>query len=234
MTEELKYEAKFGDWIQQGFNLFKDNMGLLIPASILAFVVSILSVGILAGPMMAGMTAIVLALIDKKEPKPQAGDMFKGFQWFLPSFLFVLVWCVVPHVLLMAIHRIPFLGMCAGPLLGLGLTFGLMPLLMFAVFLIVDRKMDFWPASMASIDMVKDHFLPLLGLYVISAIIGAIGIVACFIGIVVTASITPCILAVAYREITAVKESPATPIAPTPTPPQSSPPPAPPAPPAQA
>ena len=78
--EAAKVEVKFGDWIQAGFNLWKDNLALLIVAALIAILLSCVTVGILAGPMMAGLIMISLALVDKKEPKPQSGDVFQGFQ----------------------------------------------------------------------------------------------------------------------------------------------------------
>jgi uncharacterized membrane protein len=203
--ESAKLEVKFGDWIQAGFNLWKDNLGVLIVATLIAFLLSGITFGILAGPMMAGLTVIALALVDKKEPKPQSGDVFKGFQFFAQSFLFLLVWGLLLFVVCGVLILIP----CIGQLLMLAVEVVVGPLLMFALFLIVDKQMAFWPASLESINIAKANFFPLLALCLIAGAIGSVGIIACGVGIIVTAPIATCILAVAYREITAAGPAPA-------------------------
>ena len=197
--ESTKVEVKFGEWIQAGFNLWKGNLALLIVAALLAVLLSGITVGILAGPMMAGLIMISLALVDKKEPKPQSGDVFKGFQVFAQAFLFVLVWGLGLFAVSAVLMFIP----CIGQLAAIALQVAATTFLMFALFLIVDKKMAFWPASMESINIAKANFFPLLALSIISGIISGLGAIACGIGIIVTWPIGTCILAVAYREMTA-------------------------------
>jgi uncharacterized membrane protein len=189
-------EVKIGEWISKGFDLYKDNLGLLIVAGLLVGVLSAVTVGILAGPLLAGLTMMVLALLDKKEPQPQAGDVFKGFSVFLNAFLFVIVYLVVLAVGSLVLNLLP----CVGQLLGLAYNLLLGALVMFSIFLIADRQMAFWPAVTESVNMVKTNFWPFLALYVVASVIGALGIIACGIGVLATFPITVCILAVAFRE----------------------------------
>ncbi len=194
--EEGKVDVKFGEWIEKGFYLWKDNLVVLIVATLLAGLLSVVTLFILAGPMAAGMVWVTLGLLDKKEPKPQIGDVFKGFQCFVPALLFCLVWGAI--LMISAIFaRIPFIGV----LIAYVLQFGIATLIAFGMFLIVDRKMDFWSASMASINMVKKTFFPLLGLVLVAQFIGGLGAIACVVGAIVTASIPTCIMAVAYRDL---------------------------------
>ncbi len=181
-------EVKFGNWIQTGFDLYKQNIGALILPSALAIIISGVTFGILAGPMMVGLILVTLRLLDKSEPKPAPGDVFQGFNYFIPAFLFAVVWGIVFFVLSM----IPFLGLL---LVLAGGTF-----LMFGLFLIADKKMEFWTASMTSFEKVKTNFFPFLGLFVVSYIIGGIGIILCGIGVILTFPIYVCIISVAYRE----------------------------------
>jgi uncharacterized membrane protein len=195
MTEG-KVDVKFGEWIQQGWELYKDNIGIWIVASLLATVISVATLGILSGPMMAGLAWIALALVDRKEPKPQMGDVFNGFDYFLQSFLFFLVWGVI----LLAISVVSLIP-CIGTLVFIAVSIALHTALMFGLFLIVDKKMEFWPASMLSLNAVKPNFFPFLGLMVVAMLIGHVGAIACGIGVIVTMPITVCILAVAYRKV---------------------------------
>ena len=199
MTEE-KVVVKFGEWIQQGWELYKANIGVWIVASLLAIVISVATLGILSGPMMAGLVWMALVLVDRKEPKPQMGDVFKGFDYFLQSFLFCLVWGVI----MLAISVVSLIP-CIGTLVVIVVSIALETALMFGMFLIVDKKMEFWPASMLSLNVVKPNFVPFLGLLVVAMLIGNVGAIACGIGVIVTMPIMVCILAVAYRNVFGVQ-----------------------------
>lgn len=192
-----KVQVKFGEWIERGFNLYKENFALLVLASLVAVALSTVTMGILAGPMMAGVLLITLALFDKKEPKPEVGNVFKGFDCFLNSFLFVLVWGLAFFVVSVILNIVPLIGQVAF----FFVVFAGQALLMFGLFLIVDRQMEFWPASMESFNKVKTNFWPFLGLSVVAGIIGGIGMIACGVGVVFTVPIQACILTVAYREV---------------------------------
>ncbi len=191
-----KVNVDFGGWIQKGFDLYKNNLVVLIIAHLVAFVLSAFTLGILAGPMFAGLALITLRLVDQQAPKPEIGDVFKGFEYFLQSFLFYLVWGVISMVAISVIGWIP----CVGQLASIFVAYALQALLIFSIFLIVEKKMDFWSASMESFNVVKTNFWPFLGLTVVAGIIGSVGLVLCGIGVVLTAPIYGCIVTVAYRE----------------------------------
>jgi uncharacterized membrane protein len=192
-----KVQVRFGDWIEQGFNLYKANFGPLVLASLIVVLLSGVTFGILAGPMLAGLVIITLELLDKKEPKPSGGSVFRGFDYFLNSFLFVIGWGLALMIASIIIGFIP----CIGQLAAIFLVYAAQAFLMFGMFLIVDKKMDFWPASMESINVVKANFWPFLGFAVVAAIIGSLGAIACGIGVIFTIPIQGCILAVAYRAV---------------------------------
>jgi hypothetical protein len=190
-------DVKFGEWIEKGFNLYKENFGILVLASLIAVIVSAITVGVLAGPMAAGVILIIFQLVDRKEPKPEVGTLLRGFDFFLHSFLFFVIWGIAVFVASLILGLVP----CIGQLASLFVVFVAHALLMFGLFLIVDRKMEFWPASVESFNMVKRNFWPFLGFSIVSNLIGSIGAVACGIGVVFTLPIQVCILTVAYREI---------------------------------
>ena len=198
---------KFGDWIKEGFELYKNNLGLLILSSLIAFLLSGVTLGILGGPMFAGLIGIILRLRDGDQQTPVVGDVFQGFQFFLPSFLFGIVWGAIIVVGSLILALIP----CLGQLLSICLALAASAFLMFGLYLIVDRKMDFWSASMASIEKVKPAFFPYLGLAVVAGIIGEIGALACGIGVCVTMPIYFAIIAVAYRDAFGNRQAPPAP-----------------------
>lgn len=167
-----KVDVKFGEWIQRGLDLYKANAATLILVNLLAMVLSTLTVGVLAGPMFAGVIIVTLALLDGKEPKPEVGDVFKGFTYFLQTFLLFIVLFAVSFVGQMILAFIPFLGQ----LLGTFLAYALQTAVMFAVFHIVERNMEFMPAAQASFDTVKQNFWPFLGLQIVASILGMLGV----------------------------------------------------------
>ena len=152
-------EGKFGDWIQKGFDLYKENFGILLLVTLLGSLISGFTAGILAGPMSIGMILVALALLDKKEPRPEVGDLFKGFGYFLQSFLFMLVWGVIMIGAALILSLIP----CAGQVGAIVVIYALETLLMFALFIMAERNMDFWPASMESMNKVKENFWEFFG-----------------------------------------------------------------------
>lgn len=190
-------QVKFSQWVEDGFKLYKDNFKTLVLAAILVVVISTVTAFILAGPMLAGLAWITLGLRDGKVPKPEAGSVFKGFDYFVPAFLFIAVWGIGILIASIIIGTIPLIGQLAS----LSVVYGAQAFLMFGLFLIVDRKMEFWPASQESINTVKANFWPFFGLSIVAGFIGSIGAIAFGIGIVFTIPIQGCILTVAYREV---------------------------------
>lgn len=192
-----KVQVKFGDWIEGGFKLYKDNFGTLVLASIFVVVIGAVTAGLLAGPMLAGLVFVTLQLLDRSDPKPEAGKVFKGFDYFLQSFLFVVVWGIGILIGSVILGIIPVVGQLAS----IAFVYAAQAFLMFGMFLIVDRQMGWLPASKESIDVVKTNFWPFFGLSAIAGIIGSLGAIAFGIGVVFTIPIQGCILAVAYREV---------------------------------
>jgi uncharacterized membrane protein len=95
------------------------------------------------------------------------------------------------------LNIIPILGQIAS----FALSWVVMSFLMFGLFLIVDRGMEFWPAALESINMVKKNFWNFLLFGVLTAVIGSAGIILCGIGMALTVPIQLCAVAAAYREI---------------------------------
>ena len=186
-------EVKFEEWIKQGFDLFKDNAVVLIVAGLIVGVLSSVTMGILAGPLLGGFFLMILRLLDGE--KVEIGEVFHGFQYFLPTFLFTLVFGIAIFFVPLILGHLPVIGGVAAPLGALVLeTF-----VMFALPLIVDRKLDFWAASMRSVEIVKQLFWPLLGLHVLVSIIAFAGVILCGIGTIFTAPLAFCVLIVVYR-----------------------------------
>lgn len=192
-----KVQVKFWDWLEAGFNLYKQHFSTLVLAAIIAFVLASITMGILLGPLLAGLVIISLQLLDKTDPAPTAGTVFRGFDFFLNSLLFVVFWGIAVIIGSAILGILPVIGQ----LLSIFLIWAAQAYLMFGLYLIVDKKMDFMPASKESIRVVKTNFWPFFGFAAVGGIIGSVGTLAFGIGIVLTMPIQICMVSVAYREI---------------------------------
>jgi len=190
-------EVKYGKWFEDGFSLFKKNAPFLILATLIAVILSAATAGILAGPMIAGMIMITLRLFDGPGEKAELGLLMKGFQFFLDSLLFVFVWGIATIIAGAVVSFFP----CVGQLAAIFIAYVAQALLIFGMFLIVDRGMGFWQASAQSYQVARSIFWHFLSFSAIASLIGTVGLVLCAIGVVVTLPIQACILTVAYRDI---------------------------------
>lgn len=199
-----KVEVKFGEWIEQGLNLYKANFGMLALASLISTLVSGVTIGICSGPMAAGLTMICLALRDGAQPKPAAGDVTKGFQLFVPSFLVVLLVGVIAFVFCLVAMLT-----CVGSLLYPLIAAVLGAATFFTFFLVVDQKLGAIDALKANIAILKTNFWMFVAFSLVAGLIGGLGTILCGVGVILTLPATTCIAAVAYRDVQAQMAKPA-------------------------
>lgn len=192
-----------GGWLREAFELYKAHLVTLLLANLLAFAVSAITAGVLAGPMYAGVAWVTLGALDRRSPAAQPADVIRGLQqFFLPAFLLSLVLLLPLAPLAVVTAAAGLVGhLVLAPLFTAG-SLVLGTLTVFAIFLIVDRGLDFWPAIAASYAIVRDRFWPMLGLVAVGGIVGAAGFAVCCIGILVTLPYPVCVAAVAYRHLT--------------------------------
>ena len=186
-----------GDCFENGFRLYKENMLILIPATFIALLLSLVSAGILAGPMLTGLFMSALALLRHKDPKPEILDVFNGFRFFLNAAIFFLGWGLVVTGGCLILFLLPGVGQ----LVVLFFIYSAQAFLMFGPFLILDQGMDFREASFNSINRIKGDFWPFLSVSAVAGVIGSIGLVVFGIGVVVTFPIQVCILTVTYEAV---------------------------------
>jgi hypothetical protein len=167
---------------------------------VVAVAISSITLGLLAGPMAAGMAIIVLNLQDNRLSAPTLNDLFKGFDYFtatLPVTLAIyLTWAV-----LFVLNFIPYLGQIGYAVVASVISASSV----LSVFHLVYRRVPPVKSAMAWWELFKANWGPLLGFYILAMIIGGAGILALYIGLVVTLPIYICIIGVAYLDI--VKQS---------------------------
>jgi hypothetical protein len=225
-----EYRVEIGTALERAWNLFKNNAGPIIGASLLAGVVFAAGYGVSAmaglvvpmidlliqplfvGPLTGGLLWYFLRLA--RGEAAAVGDIFAGFsRCFLQLFLATLVQtllvvaCMIPVGIVAGVGFFALRGQGGGNPFASGAGIGLIIGLVIAglitllaivylsicwthsVLLIVDKRMNFWPAMSLSRKMVSKTWgtwgMTLLFLLV-AGIISSAGALACLVGLLVT------------------------------------------------
>jgi len=202
--------VKTGEWLSEAWSIVQQDLWAHV---LIVIVVGLLSYVPLLGPaMMAGYMLIILRKLRNPAYTPAVGEVFEGFQLFVPALL---------------------VGIVGGLIAALGViacivgVFATQALVMFGMPLVVDRKMEFWPAIQASMDKVKPDLVAWSIFVLLVALVQLVGVIACGVGVLVSTPVIAVTVMVAYRDTfglagegEAVAQAPtATPPSPTPTPP---------------
>lgn len=183
-------KMEIGAEIGKGWRLFQADMGVLIVGGILATVVSAVTCGLLAGPLMVGMLLIAQRLLKNDPVKPQAGDVFKGFD----SFVQALLLSVIATVAIMVLSILPIIGQLAGLIV--------CAVMMWALVFIAYEKATAIDAIKKVFELAKSgSFTVPLVFAVIASLIGSLGAVACVVGIFFTLPLTYCLMACCYATL---------------------------------
>lgn len=189
-------DIRFSDWIQKGFRLFLDNALVLMVSGLVALLISGITLGLLSGPMLAGLAIIVVNLMDEKLARPTVNDLFKGFDFFMPTIpvtLALYVLCAASFLL----NFIPGPGFVLNAVV---ISVG-SALAVLVVFHLVVRRIDPRESIMTWLEIFKMNWGPLLGFFILLSVIGGVGMLAFYIGLVVTVPVYLCIMGVAYVSI---------------------------------
>jgi hypothetical protein len=164
--------------LRQGARLFFKDLAPLIIAALITGVLSVLTLGILAGPLLAGLYGMVIGRV-RDGRQPQVGDVFAGLARFWSYFAAALV-----LALLIGLASITIVG-----------GFALATIWLYVLPLMVDRGLGLGDAMKASKDLVVkagfwEHLALVLVFFVIASVAnGALAILAVpFIIVTVIAS----------------------------------------------
>ncbi len=147
-----------GQVFKRGWDLFVKDIGALLVGGIVAVVLSVLTLGILVGPLFAGLYGMVARRVRDGKPA-EVGDVFGQMDRFWSFFAAALV-----LVVLIGLASITIVG---------GVLLATIWLYVFP--LMVDRRMGLGEAMKASKDMVLERgFWQHLALVIITIIIGSI------------------------------------------------------------
>jgi uncharacterized membrane protein len=182
------------DYFKTGWGLFKQYPGGFVGFCLLYLLIqavlhSIPYMGAVASfavsnPLLMG-NFIVSAKLLHSQP-PEFRDFFAGFQYFLPLLLLSLV---------------------AGLFIGLGLMLLVIPGIylliayMFASYLVVDRRLDFWPAMQLSRRTVHPRWFGYFAFALLVILLNLAGAIALGVGLLVTIPLSFCAVTAAYADL---------------------------------
>jgi uncharacterized membrane protein len=173
-----------GRWLSDAWNLVLSEWAMFALVTLLFLVVGSAVPIILQGPMAVGIHIVCVRKI--KGGRVDVNDLFKGFNYFVPSLVAVLLvsifsaigflLCIIPGIVVIAMYQFVYL-------------------------FIADKKMDFWPAMEASHAIVKQDYFGFTLFIVAAGLINLLGVLACAVGLLVTIPMTYMAITLAYRDL---------------------------------
>jgi uncharacterized membrane protein len=157
-------------------------MGSYILLGLIFFLLN--SVPLIQGALIAGFHIYTIKKLTGR--KAEIGDLFGGFNFFLPTLVASLLigvftfagtlLCIIPGLVVAAMYKFTYL-------------------------FIVDKKMDFWPAMQASHAVVKNDYFGFTIFLLLAFLVNVVGLLCCVVGLLVTMPMTFAAITVAYKEI---------------------------------
>ena len=218
---ERDYTIDIGSCLSRGWELVKANFWISVGAVVVVY--ACLMVGsfipcvggliqlVIQGPLMGGLYWFFLKLIRRQEAV--VGDAFAGFSInFLQLFLVGLVTGLLIALCLIPAGIVAFLAASmkssASPyLIALAVLIGFIPVAyftacwMFSMPLVIDKRIDFWPAMELSRKVVNMHLGSLVLLLFVCALVSMLGVLALCVGVLVAGPVVMASLTYAYEDI---------------------------------
>jgi uncharacterized membrane protein len=182
-TPPAGIESRTGHWIGEGWELVKADIGTFVLVALVFLVLNGMVPLIISGPLAAGFHIFCMKKILGR--RAEFADLFTGFNFFVPTLVASLVTsllvtagavlCIIPGLVIAAMYQFTYL-------------------------FVVDKRMDFWPAMQASHAVVKNDYFGFTMFLLALLGINILGVLACFVGVLVTIPLTFAAITVAYKE----------------------------------
>jgi uncharacterized membrane protein len=183
-----------GDYFKTGWALFKQYPGgfvgfCLLNLFIQAALHSIPYLGALGSATVSAPLFMGNFIVSRKLLQGQPTefrDFFAGFQYFLPLLM---------------------LSLTAGLFIGIGTILFIVPgvylvvAYMFASYLVVDRRLDFWPAMELSRHTVNPQWFSCFAFVLLLALLNLAGALLLGLGLLVTIPLAFCTVTAAYADL---------------------------------
>lgn len=218
--------------LKEGYNLIKDRYWLFVGMCFVGMLVaSAVPFGILMGPMMCGL---YMTFFMKRLGQPiEFGTLFKGFEHFGQSIIATLIHVIPIVIIIVPAYLLFYLGFFVtmatsggdepNPaalfgFLGFMVVFWLAIVVIIIIIsvaftfsypLIVDRRLQGIDAVKLSAKAAFGNFWRLLGLSLLSGLMGFVGLLFCYVGAFFVMPISYAALAVAYEQVFGISNAPA-------------------------
>jgi uncharacterized membrane protein len=205
--------------IKEGWQLIKDRYWLFLGLALVAMLVGGAVPVVLIGPMTCGL---YMCLFAKMRGQPvEFGMLFKGFDYFTQGLVAAAIQ-TLPVILIMAVGQVIFVAFTMiimptrrGEAMPLVFWVGLVMFVLFAMIvsmvihslflfaypLIVDRKLSGLDAIKLSYRAALKNLSGIVGLILLLAGLGLLGVLACYVGVFFVMPISFAAYAVAYRRV---------------------------------
>ncbi len=174
-----------GEWISEAWELFKQDWLMHVVVMLILWAANSATAGILYGPLLCGYYYMILKKVQDPTVSIELGDIGKGFEVFVNA----LVACLLVGIFTSVGTIACFVGAIV-----------VAALLVFVFPLIMDRRMDFWPAIQASFDKTKGNWLGWSVFMLLLGLLYLAGAIVCGVGVLVTGPIAVIATALAYRD----------------------------------
>lgn len=205
--------------LKEGWQLIKDQYWLFLGITLVAMLVGGAVPVVLIGPMMCGL---YMCLFAKMRGEPvEFAMLFKGFDYFVQGLVAAAIQ-TVPVILIMAVGQVIFVAFTMiimptqrGEAMPVVFFVGLAILILFAMIvslvihslflfaypLVVDRKLSGSDAIKLSYRAALQNLSGIVGLILLLAGMGILGVLACYVGAFFVMPISFAAYAVAYRRV---------------------------------
>jgi len=233
MTPEIPFRRNVVEpvsCIKGGWELIKNQYWLFVGMTLIGLLIGGAVPIVLMGPMMCGLN---LAFLKTRRGEPiEFGTLFKGFDYFGQSVIAavlhtipVIVIVVPAYILFYVFMFVSIAASSSGggdpnpaALFGVMAMFGLFWLVVVALIiiisigflfvypLIVDRKLSAIDAIKLSFRAALANFWRLLGMVILTSLMSAVGVLACYVGAFLVMPIGYAAIAKAYEQVFGLDE----------------------------
>lgn len=202
---------------KEAWEIMKSEYWLLLGVSLVGMLLGSIVPIVIMGAMMCG---IYLCLLNKIDGKPINFEMlFKGFDYFMPSLLFMLILTVPTFIIMIASYVLMIGVFIGGASLGssgfiistiIAVIIVLIMvvamvcvhvLVMFSLPLIVDKRLNAWPSIVLSAKAVRANLSGVVGLMLVGMAAAFVGYLALCIGVYFVLPVILMSNALAYRKV---------------------------------
>lgn len=198
LAEEIlvrDYQVNIGHCFGRSWDLLKQNFWVLVGATLiialLQTVAELIPPGKIVGLALQGVLWGGLSWLFLKLARRQSAGVEDAFAGFKLAFVQLMLAGVISSVLVCV-------GLFLFILPGIYL---LVAWMMFSNLLVIDKKLDFWPAMELSRKVVHKHWWKMFGLLLVSVIVAMAGVLAFGIGVFVTMPLAVGATVYAYEDI---------------------------------